>query len=216
MANKQQKDDRGSFPGYATATDLLDSWVDTLRAQASGWNDLWVKLRAGTAGFGDWTKVVVESAEAYMSFSEHAWSTLRGPGAPPWVTFRLPAKEVIPVRILKPVDPNVAIEPVRLTLLGGQQANQPRDDSRFPSVQVVVKGPYELSLSIDDGSLQRFIEDDQLTSPDCQYIGLVLSPKYTDPLVVVSFVVTRADLERSQNVDRNRTKLDILENGGNV
>jgi hypothetical protein len=217
MNKKQETDDRRSFPGYATATDLLDSWVDTLRAQASGWNDLWAKLRAGKAGFGDWTKVFVESAEAYMSFSEHAWSTMRGPGAPPWVTFRLPAKEVIPVRILKPVDPSVAIEPVRLTLLGGQRAEEPREDGRSLSVRVVVKGPYDLSLSIDDAILQDFVlKDGQLKVPDCQYIGLVLSPKHADPLAVVSFVVSRADLERSQNVDRDRMTPNILKNGGKI
>ena len=67
-----------------------------------------------------------------------------------------------------------------------------------------------LFRSIDDAMLEQIVKDDQLVSPDCQYIGLVLSPKSRDPLAVVTFIVSRADLERSKTVEKNRTTFGML------
>src|SRR6516165_1153136 len=83
MSKKQEPDDKRSFPGYGSADSVFVSWANTLRAQASSWNDLWIKLRAGSAEFGDWTKLWVESAEAFMSLSEQFWYTFSGSAAPP-------------------------------------------------------------------------------------------------------------------------------------
>jgi hypothetical protein len=195
MSKKQEPDDKRSFPGYGSADSVFVSWANTLRAQASSWNDLWIKLRAGSAEFGDWTKLWVESAEAFMSLSEQFWYTFSGSAAPPWVTLRLPAKDAVPVRILKAVDPKDSIEPVALTRLGAHQPDQPL------LVRVSVKGVYDLSVSVDDVNLQEFLSSNP---EEAQYIGLVFSHRHPDPIAIVNFVVSPAELKQSQLVNENR------------
>lgn len=193
MSNTKLDDgDTPSFPGYAKADEVFVSWANALRAQASGWNALWGKLRDGNAGFGDWSKLFVESVEATMAFSEQFWRTLGGSSAPPWVNLPFPPKAPVPVRTLKAVSVNDAIEAVPLTRLGGGAS------VAFP-VQVSVVGPYDLKLFVNDNDWTTFEQALKLKANEqLQYVGLVFSREHPDPLAIVSFRVSAENVAAGQ------------------
>ncbi len=194
-----------SFPGYDTATSLFIAWANTLRAQASSWNDFWVKLKDGNVQFSDWIQTMVGSIEAFTSLSEQAWYSLWGPAAPPWANLPFPPNAApIPVKILKAVNKDNPIDRVPLALLGENQKAE-------LSLQVTITAPNELTLFVDDGDWKDFLKKGGQSG---QYVGLIFSRDHIDPVAIVSFRATSDELARERTATSDVKGLAFL--GGNA
>jgi hypothetical protein len=162
---------RGSFPGYELGKGLFLAWTNALQQQANIFNDGWGKLVTGKYEMKDFYEAMAKSIDVSTAAFQQ-WTLAVGlPSSPPWVS--VPAATAVPVRIRHPIDNTHHVSATPLTLLGKEKPEI------LPELKVVQKDEYSVEVS-----WQR-----QREFTRGQYVGFVMSDRYSEPLAIVTVLV---------------------------
>lgn len=162
---------RGSFPGYAFGKSLFLAWTNMLGQQANIWNDGWGKLVTGKYELKDFYQGLAKSIDASSAAWQELTLALGLPSSPPWVS--VPAATAVPVRIRHPIDNSHRISATPLVLLGTEKPEH------SPELKVVPKDQYLVEVS-----WRR-----QKNFTHGQYVGFVLSDRYSEPLAIITILM---------------------------
>jgi hypothetical protein len=165
----------GGFPGLKTGMGLFSAWTETLLQQAQAWDDLWGKVRNGTQSTQDFTEAIVGAVERSATLMRQAMLAYGGPAAPPWASLHLREPVEIPVRHTVDTQRKLRVSPF-----------SPLGNARPRSL------PFATATPVDSGRIRVELDTDKAKTPEPgEYLALVFSEQYKDPLAIVTLFVEK-------------------------
>ncbi len=168
----------GAFPGYKFGRSLFVAWMNVLEEQANIWNESWSRLASGDYELKDFYRALGKSVEASAAGMEQLRLRLASSSSPPWVTLPWPPGGGVPVRFKKAIDANHQLS-AKLHLLGEKGGN-----SLEASVKVTGASTATITLKPGKGAAEG------------AYFGFVVSDRCSEPLAIVTVLVTKAPSTR--------------------